>query len=45
MAAAVAGMFSDGPVTVTGVEAVGKSYPDFFADYQKLGGFYAPTGG
>ncbi len=45
MAAAVAGMFADGQVTVTGVEAVGKSYPDFFTDYQKLGGFYAPTGG
>lgn len=45
MAAAIAGMFCDGPVTVTGVEAVRKSYPDFFNDYQKLGGFYTPTGG
>ncbi len=38
MAAAMAAAFADRPVRVTGAEAVEKSYPDFFRDYQALGG-------
>ena len=38
MAAAIAATRADGPVTILGAEAVKKSYPDFFADYKKLGG-------
>jgi 3-phosphoshikimate 1-carboxyvinyltransferase len=37
MAAAIAALRADGPVTIEGAEAVRKSYPDFFADLQKLG--------
>ena len=38
MAAAVASCRADGPVVITGAEAVKKSYPDFFTDFVKLGG-------
>lgn len=40
MAAAVAATVCRGPVTVLGAEAVEKSYPGFWKDYQKLGGHY-----
>lgn len=38
MSLAVAATRSTAPVTVCGAEAVRKSYPDFWSDYQKLGG-------
>lgn len=38
MSLAVAAMKCDGPVTIEGSEAVRKSYPHFFEDYQALGG-------
>ena len=38
MALAVAALASDGDVTVTDAESVRKSYPDFFRDYNLLGG-------
>lgn len=38
MAAAIAAICCTVPVTITGAEAVSKSYPAFFEDYTKLGG-------
>lgn len=38
MAAAAASCRADGPIAITGAEAVKKSYPDFFTDFVKLGG-------
>lgn len=38
MAAAIAAMRCKQPVTITGAQAVQKSYPSFFEDYQRLGG-------
>ena len=38
MAAAVAAAFADRPVRITGAEAVEKSYPGFFRDFETLGG-------
>lgn len=38
MAAALAASLAQAPVTVSDSEAVAKSYPAFFADYQQLGG-------
>lgn len=38
MAAAIAATRCTSPVTILGAEAVRKSYPHFFADYQMLGG-------
>lgn len=38
MAAAVAATFADGPVTIRNAQAVEKSYPGFWADFQALGG-------
>ncbi len=38
MAAAIAGAYSSGPVTISGAEAVNKSYPSFFRDFNALGG-------
>ena len=35
---AVASCRADGPVIITGAEAVKKSSPDFFTDFTKLGG-------
>lgn len=40
MAAAIAATVSDGSVILTDAECVSKSYPQFWADYQKLGGHY-----
>jgi 3-phosphoshikimate 1-carboxyvinyltransferase len=40
MAAAVASLLCDGPVTIENAEAVGKSYPKFFSDFAALGGLY-----
>ena len=37
MAAAVASVVCEGPVTVTGARAVAKSYPDFWEDLARLG--------
>ena len=38
MAAAVLASVWSAPVTIRGAEAVNKSYPSFFDDYQRLGG-------
>ncbi len=38
MAAAIAASNCTLPVTITGAEAVNKSYPTFFEDYKRLGG-------
>ena len=38
MAAAILATVASGPVTITGAEAVSKSYPDFFDDFRRLGG-------
>ena len=38
MSAAVAALACDGPVTLRGAQAVNKSYPAFWADYNALGG-------
>lgn len=38
MSASIAALGCTHPVTVLGTEAVNKSYPAFFEDYQKLGG-------
>ncbi|MCL2475126.1 MAG: 3-phosphoshikimate 1-carboxyvinyltransferase [Chloroflexi bacterium] len=38
MAAAIASTFCNKPVIITGTQAVDKSYPSFFKDFQMLGG-------
>lgn len=38
MAMAVASIAADGPVVISGAEAVAKSYPHFFEDFNLLGG-------
>ncbi len=38
MSAAIAATIADGDVTIIGAECINKSYPDFFEDYNKLGG-------
>ena len=38
MMLAIAATRADGPVTITGAESVRKSYPNFWEDYQSLGG-------
>ncbi len=38
MASAIASTMADGAVTITGAEAVSKSYPDFWTDFAALGG-------
>ncbi len=38
MSMAVAATVAEGPVTICGAQAVAKSYPTFFEDYQALGG-------
>ena len=43
MMAAIAATNCDAPVTITGAECVKKSYPDFWADYEALGGVIART--
>ena len=40
MAAAIAAIVSAGSVTIQGAEAVNKSYPQFWAEYRRLGGNY-----
>lgn len=40
MAAAIAATVADGPVTILGAECVSKSYPSFWAEYERLGGQY-----
>ena len=38
MSLAIAATRSDGPVILTGSESVQKSYPQFWQDYESLGG-------
>ena len=38
MSAAIAATACKGPVTILGAEAVNKSYPDFWKDFEALGG-------
>lgn len=38
MSMAIASLICKNPVIINGAEAVNKSYPDFFADFKKLGG-------
>ena len=38
MMAAIAATRCEQPVTVAGAECVAKSYPNFWEDYEKLGG-------
>ena len=40
MSAAIASTIASGPVTILGAECVNKSYPDFWSDFVKLGGYY-----
>ena len=40
MAAAIAATIASDKVTILGGQCVAKSYPDFWQDYQKLGGSY-----
>lgn len=40
MAAAIGATVADGPVTILGADCVKKSYPDFWSEFQKLGGKY-----
>ena len=40
MAAAIASTVATGPVTVLGAECVSKSYPDFWSEFEKSGGYY-----
>lgn len=40
MAAAIASTVADGPVTILGAECVSKSYPGFWSEFTKLGGYY-----
>lgn len=40
MATAIAATVCTGPVTILGAEAVNKSYPQFWAEYRRLGGKY-----
>ena len=40
MAASIAATVCQEPVTITGAEAVNKSYPGFWEEYRKLGGNY-----
>lgn len=45
MSAVVAAAACDGDVKIIGAEAVGKSYGNFFDEYEKLGGKYMCLGG
>ena len=40
MAAAIGATVADGPITILGAECVSKSYPGFWDEYKKLGGYY-----
>lgn len=41
MMAAIAATRCDKPITITGAECVAKSYPDFWAEYARLGGSFS----
>ena len=43
MAASIAALRCKEPVTILGAEAVNKSYPSFFTDYEKLGGNFTES--
>ena len=43
MMAAVASLACESPVEISGADAVNKSYPDFFRDFDRLGGFGCVT--
>ena len=45
MSLAIASIQCQGPVTLVGAECVKKSYPDFWRDFQKLGGQYEQCNG
>ena len=38
MATAIGAIIAKNTVTIDGAEAVNKSYPDFYKDYEKIGG-------
>lgn len=40
MTAAIASTVAHGPVTILGAECVSKSYPSFWAEFTRLGGYY-----
>lgn len=40
MAAAIASTVATGPITILGAECVSKSYPDFWFEFTRLGGYY-----
>ena len=40
MSAAIAATVSTGPVTILGADCIEKSYPDFWKEFEKLGGKY-----
>lgn len=40
MAAAIAAVIAEGPVTILGAQSVAKSYPGFWEEYKRLGGHY-----
>ena len=40
MAMAIASLVTDGPIIIEGADAVNKSYPSFFEDFEYLGGEY-----
>lgn len=40
MSAAIASTVASGPVTILGAECVAKSYPGFWSEFIKLGGYY-----
>ena len=45
MMAAIAATRSNGPVTLLGAECVAKSYPNFWEDYEMLGGILEKSEG
>ena len=40
MAAAIASTVANGPVTILNAQCVSKSYPDFWSEFTRLGGYY-----
>ena len=40
MAAAIASTISENPITILGAQCVEKSYPDFWSEFTRLGGYY-----
>ena len=40
MSAAIAATVADGPVTILNADSVNKSYPKFWEEYSRLGGYY-----